>query len=785
MGAIRDFLESVGRTKTPYTGVAIPGPPPADTASAEDKAKFDESVRKYQLDRRAYEQYNTELNNRLRNFNPYADPQYRVASTTPPSGATSVSVPTPAAPTPPTQLRAPTYGAISQFSNLTPQQQGELYLQQRNIGYTDEDIRKATAAQVGTPSEEMMANIYKTAYPQYTQAIESQYGSQFNRSGYGTGANQIDYPGFNYYINQLSTGAVTPDTLESAIRGGAGTTTTPGATPGTTPGTTAPTTPASDINAMYQQYFNRQADPAGLQYWQQSGLTGDALKNAIIGGAQGNDLYYYNTNFTNIPTNNPNVDHSGATPGMNAARGGYINRYAHGGEVRTHYQSGGRSEMPGDNLSELEEFYVQELANNPRRPMASRLFSPPMEMPVRGPVNVSAMTANIGEGGTPQPTPRREDNLAALEDYYRNLASSSTPAGQASASAVAASPRSLQQGSMYGAELREARARAAAESEAFSNMLQNMMNSPESQQASRAEMYFRLASAFGAPTRTGHMGETLSNVGQQMGEYTRGQRASEADRRKLMLEGQKLRMETSRADLNALRNLAQEELRDQRALQTALIQAGRPQSRYGQAAIDLGMTPGTPEFIQYVRERSQQDVENADELARSRALTADLSRRLQEQRSNELSNQEVNLRIETENSIAGAQQALLDIRDAYRFNENSFEGGLLDRATRLFLENTNPRSPIVVNTNRLENLLGQQGLEKLKATFGGQPTEGERRILLELEGIGSKTIEERRQIIQRTYSIIQQRIEREQKRLDDILSGRIRQRTTNQPPGGQ
>lgn len=733
MGAIRDFLDSVGRTKTPYTGVAIPGPPPADTASAEDKAKFDESVRKYQLDRRAYEQYNTELNNRLRNFNPYADPQYRVASTTPPPGATSVSVPTAAAPTPPTQLRAPTYGAISQFSNLTPQQQGELYLQQRGIGYTDADIRKATAAQVGTPSEEMMANIYKTAYPQYTQAIESQYGSQFNRSGYGTGANQIDYPGFNYYINQLSTGAVTPDTLESAIRGGAA----PAPTSPLTPvDTTTPVTPVNPV-IPYSQ----------LQYM--------------------------------------TPEDYGATPGMNAARGGYINRYAHGGEVRTHYQSGGRSEMPGDNLSELEEFYVQELANNPRRPIASRLFSPPMEMPVRGPVNVSAMTANIGEGGTPQPTPRREDNLAALENYYRNLASSSTPAGQASASAVAASPRSLQQGSMYGAELREARARAAAESEAFSNMLQNMMNSPESQQASRAEMYFRLASAFGAPTRTGHMGETLSNVGQQMGEYTRGQRASEADRRKLMLEGQKLRMETSRADLNALRNLAQEELRDQRALQTALIQAGRPQSRYGQAAVDMGLTPGTPEFNQYVRERAQQDVENAQELTQLRVQSADLARQINERRDRELRPEEVRMRRETEDSISGARQSLADIQEAYRLNENSFAGGLLDRGRRALLEAAGSDAPIVVNTRRLENLLGQQGLEKLKATFGGQPTEGERKILLELEGIGSKSIEERKQIIQRAYTVLRQRIAREERRLDDIVSGRYRERSQTTPGGGE
>lgn len=549
MGAIRDFLDSVGRTKTPYTGSPIPGPPPADTASTQslsgagtarpiisgsvldtirnvasntaptttgaptdDRAAFDESVRKYQLDRRAYEQYNTELNNRLRNFNPYADSQYRVASTTPPSGATSVSVPTAPAPTAPTQLRAPTYGAISQFSNLTPQQQGELYLQQRNIGYTDADIRKATGAQVGTPSEDMMASIYKTAYPQYTQAIESQYGTQFNRSGYGTGANQIDYPGYNYYINQLSTGAVTPETLESAIRGGAATTPTP--TPVTTPGTTAPT---SDINSLYQQYFNRPADAGGLQYWQQSGLTGDALRNAVIGGAQGPDLDYYNSVY-NRPFD----------PGHFAARGGYISKYAGGGRVRTHYQTGGQA---GEgSLEDLDAFYRDP--RNFTRPIPS--VEPSNEIRV----DVTA------------PEPRVVAPRSPLEDMLNRYMGVTGEAGR---------------------ELASARQRSQAESEAFYNLIRQQAERGESP-ASRSEMYFRLASAFGAPTRTGKMGETLSNVGQQMSEYTRGRRTEEGERRNLLLRAQEARMGAAREDLATTRALAAQEAQERRALVAKLLE---------------------------------------------------------------------------------------------------------------------------------------------------------------------------------------------------------------------
>lgn len=696
--AIDTFLKGLGSPSiAAYSGAALPGTPPADTATADEKAKFNEAVRKYQLDQKAYNQYADEYRNRVAGFNIYADPQF--STTQPqfmrnqprPSQPTIMGQPDVPPPPPPpaplTQLRAPTYGAISQFANLTPQQQADLYRQQREIGYTDADIRKATAAQIGTPSEEMMANIYKV-YPQYAPTP----------------------------ISPLTPAA-------SAI---------------------SPTVAPSVL-----------AQPELYNYSDRNAVEDKEARDAASSGGGGG-----------------------------AARGGYIKGYANGGPVRTHYQTGGLT--GGDNLSELENFYVQELANNPRRPIGSRLFAPPLEMPLQGPINVGAMSANVGEGGTPQPRPRQEDNLATLDQYYRDLASSAnSPAARASANAVAANPRSQQQGSMYGAELRDARARAAAETEAFNNMLQNMMNSPESQQASKAEMYFRLASAFGSPTRTGKMGETLSNVGQQMSEYARGQRASEADRRKLMLEGQKLRMETSRADLNALRALAQEELRDQRQLQTALIQAGRPQSRYGQAAVDMGLTPGTPEFNQYVRERAQQDVENANETIQLRLQAAELARRVNERRENELTPAEVRMRRETEDSVAGARQSLADIQEAYRLNENSFAGGLLDRGRRALLEAAGSDSPIVVNTRRLENLLGQQGLEKLKATFGGNPTEGERRILLDLEGIGSKSIEERKQIIQRAYTVLRERVAREERRLNDIISGRYRERSETTPRGGE
>jgi len=54
--------------------------------------------------------------------------------------------------------------------------------------------------------------------------------------------------------------------------------------------------------------------------------------------------------------------------------------------------------------------------------------------------------------------------------------------------------------------------------------------------------------------------------------------------------------------------------------------------------------------------------------------------------------------------------------------------------------------------------------------------------LMELEGIGSKTKEERGAIIKRTYKVLQDRMAREQTRLDQITSGAYR--TTTPLEGG-
>ena len=218
------------------------------------------------------------------------------------------------------------------------------------------------------------------------------------------------------------------------------------------------------------------------------------------------------------------------------------------------------------------------------------------------------------------------------------------------------------------------------------------------------------------------------------------------------------------------RDLGKELIRD-------YIKSGEPQSAAGKTALDMGFKPNTPEFNAKVAELTELEVAR-----HTAAINAQIaSMEAANKRGTQMSTTEIDLRTATENNLASINQAMEDIRLAYRLNPNSYAGGVADQGVRALQETAGSDDPIVVNTRQIENLLGQQALGTLKTIFGGNPTEGERAILLELQGIGAKSREERKLIMERLFEVLEDRQARETKRLDDILSGAYR---TYEPLGG-
>lgn len=794
MGAIRDFLDSVGRTKTGYAGTNIPGPPPvappdltptqitdalrdvlkknigfgggdgtfsstgtskagsAQTDAekyAADKAAFDETLRKYQLDRRAYEQYQGDVNARLRSFNPYADSQFRIMPTN-----TGAPVPTPTAPAAPTKLNAPTYGAIP-ITMSTPTDQGAAYKQMRDFGYTDADIRSATSKITGSPTDPKWADILSAGYSQYAPAVQGAY-QQLGRSGFGGGAEQIDTPGYSYWLNQLSSGAVRPEDLNQAVL------------------TAGRPSNYGEIQNIYQQYFNRTPDPSGAQYWGQSGLTGSALQNAIIAGAQGPDLAYYQQNFgggTQQPINQvPDPYYAGGPgEGGGAARGGYISKYAEGGRVRTHYQTGGMADE--GNLEELDAFYrdPRNFTRPQTSPMRTRRLTYQEQMEAARPDRLPEMRAmpieSIGEGaGIIEDPPARLPGLMEIANTGEGFpvsgvvepaagaqtAEPSRPAGsQNPMEAILA--RYLGGSGEASRELALARQRSQTESEAFYNLIRQMAERGESP-TSRSEMYFRLAAAFGAPTRTGAMGETLSKVGEQMGEYTRGRQADERERRGLLVRAQEARMAGAREDLATTRALAAQESTERagvvRELVKEYIRSGEPQTEAEKEARALGLVG--QEKADFVRRRIMANVQQAEN--RLTALDATELKTYNDNR--ELSDR--------------TRVAIEDLRRAIALNSRTLPGGIAGRLALGVGTAIGSDAQIIQNSEQLQNILSGITLQSLKATFPGAISNAEREALEKLSGATSASLQSRERIMRDALRRLETMVENADRRMRDV-----------------
>lgn len=68
----------------------------------------------------------------------------------------------------------------------------------------------------------------------------------------------------------------------------------------------------------------------------------------------------------------------------------------------------------------------------------------------------------------------------------------------------------------------------------------------------------------------------------------------------------------------------------------------------------------------------------------------------------------------------------------------------------------------------MENIIGEQALSSMKSIFGGNPTEGERAILLDLQASASKTPKQRAEILNRAMTAANRRIQFSKQKADDI-----------------
>jgi hypothetical protein len=99
--------------------------------------------------------------------------------------------------------------------------------------------------------------------------------------------------------------------------------------------------------------------------------------------------------------------------------------------------------------------------------------------------------------------------------------------------------------------IEEGQRQAKSQQDTYFKMFEDAAGSPEMSRIGDQEKYFRLASAFLSPTKTGAFGENLALAGDQMADMAKSDREAKMSVLKLRLAAQKARMDAAQAGVNA------------------------------------------------------------------------------------------------------------------------------------------------------------------------------------------------------------------------------------------
>jgi hypothetical protein len=134
--------------------------------------------------------------------------------------------------------------------------------------------------------------------------------------------------------------------------------------------------------------------------------------------------------------------------------------------------------------------------------------------------------------------------------------------------------------------------------------------------------------------------------------------------------------------------------------------------------------------------------------------------------------------LEADEGVLAAETAIKALEEAKKLSPKAYQGA--GAGARAWAGNSLPdwAVPDMVadpegakNSANLENLVTGNALSQLKAIFGGAPTEGERKILLDLQGSLSQPDAVRQEIYNRAAAMAQKRLEFNRQRAAEMRGG--------------
>lgn len=215
-------------------------------------------------------------------------------------------------------------------------------------------------------------------------------------------------------------------------------------------------------------------------------------------------------------------------------------------------------------------------------------------------------------------------------------------------------------------------------------------------------------------------------------------------------------------------------------------------------AEQYGVKPGTPEYMSYVMNGElpavnttiAAQVDQRKQAASAIGLAPEnpaynafiLTGKMPREDAQPLTATDKKAILEADEMVLSNQAAIDSLNRAKDLSKEAFAGpgaGKIGYAAS-FLGDTSDWGKSGSKTLQLENEITSNALGQLKAIFGGAPTEGERKILLDIQGSVSKPDNVRREIYERAAVAAQKRLEFNKQRADQL-----RGNTYYKPQGGQ
>lgn len=126
--------------------------------------------------------------------------------------------------------------------------------------------------------------------------------------------------------------------------------------------------------------------------------------------------------------------------------------------------------------------------------------------------------------------------------------------------------------------------------------------------------------------------------------------------------------------------------------------------------------------------------------------------------------------LEADEMMLSNQAAIDALRKAKEISPKAFSGPLADKRgyAASFLGETSDIGKAGIATTDLNNLVTSNALSQLKAIFGGAPTEGERKILLDIQGAASQPDSVRQKIFDRAIELANKRLEFNRRKAEEL-----------------